>query len=222
MAEERDLTVPSLLFLKAHTSGLYREDLSPVDAGQPWIMQLAFILANESGAVAHCGSHIIKADGRTAKENAVKVHGISARATTQIGIPESRLLGVLADMLKTAPVAAMKVVTYGTFDRRIISSLYQRFGERERGNPMAFAKLWESRPGTEFVNLQDPWASQVCKLPSETGDGYRWPTLDEAAETILGRSRGDGFRDAYEDVSLVKDIYLELARRGFFGRAEAA
>lgn len=222
MAETRDLTIPNLLFLKVHSSGLYREDLSPTDASQPWAMQVAAMLCNEAGSVSNSFSHIVKADGRTAKENAVRVHGISAWATTQVGVPEARILGLLADLLKTTPVSAMKVITYGDFDRRIVSSLYQRFGEKERGNPMAFAKLWESRPGTEFINLMAPWCQVTCKLPSEIeGGDYRWPTLEEAAEIILGRPPREGFRDAYEDLCVQRDLYFELARRGFF-TAEAA
>lgn len=222
MPDARDLSVPNLLFLKVSTSGLYRDDLSPTDAAQPWVMHGALMLCNEAGATINMCSHLIKSDGRAAKENAVKVHGISAWATTQVGIPESRFLGILADLLKTIPVHAMKVVTFGEFDRRIISSLYQRFGEKERGNPMAFSKLWESRAGTEFVNLQAPWVQQACGLPSEIPGELKWPTLDEAAQIILGASPREGFRDAYEDLCVIREIYFSLAARGFFGKTESA
>jgi hypothetical protein len=217
----RDLTVPTILFLNCATSGLYREDLGPTDAGQPWVMACAFMLCNDAGAATNQGFHVIKADGRTAKENAVKVHGISAWATTQIGIPEPRFLGLLADLLKTLPLHAMKVVTYGDLDRRIISSLFARFG-MSQGKEGAYARLWETRTGTEFVNLMQPWCQQVCRLPSQVEGEFKWPTLDEAAAVILGRAPVEGFRDAFADMLLVKDIYFELQRRGMFARMEAA
>lgn len=222
MAETRDLSVPTILFLKVETSGLYRDDLPSGDAGQPWIMQAAFALCNSSGAVTNLGSHIVKAEGRTSKEAAVKVHGITAWATTQIGIPEPRLLGLIGDLLKTVPMNAMTVVTFGDMDRRVVSSAFARFGESQ-SRPGAYARLWEHRPGTEFIDVQKPWAQEVCKLPSgvEGGD-YKWPTLDEAAQIILGRPPREGFHDAFSDMLLLKDLYFALQARGFFNRSAAA
>ncbi|MHB1086753.1 MAG: hypothetical protein ACYCZ0_03330, partial [Minisyncoccota bacterium] len=90
MAETRDLSVPNLLFIDVESSGLIREDLPLNDASQPWPMAVAAMLCNESGATTNHFFHVIKAEGRTAKENAVKVHGISAWVTAQIGVPEAR------------------------------------------------------------------------------------------------------------------------------------
>lgn len=218
----RDLSVPTLLFIDVESSGLIREDLPLADAAQPWPMQVSAMLCNEAGSIANFFSHVVKAEGRTAKENAVKVHGISAWATTQIGVPEPRVLGVLGDMLKTVPMTAMKVISFSDFDRRIISSAFARFGESQ-GRPGGFARLWEHRIGTEFIDIQKPWCAQVCKLPStiEGGD-YRWPSLDEAAQTILGRPPREGFHDAFGDMLLLKDLYFALKGRGFFARNEVA
>lgn len=219
---DRDLSVPTLLFIDAESSGLIREDLPLNDPSQPWPMQVSAMLCNESGAMTNFFSHVVKAEGRTAKENAVKVHGISAWATTQIGVPEPRVLGILSDMLKTVPMTAMKVISFSDFDRRLISSAFARFGESQ-GRPGAFARLWEHRVGTEYIDLQKPWLQQVCKLPSaiEGGD-YRWPSLDEAAQIVLGRPPRDGFHDAFADMLILRDLYFELQRRGFFNRSAAA
>lgn len=218
----RDLTVPNLLFVDVESSGLLRSDLPLGDVGQPWIMQCSAMLCNEAGSVTNVFSHLIKAEGRTAKENAVKVHGISAWATTQVGIPEPRLLGILGDMLKTVPMSAMKVISFSDFDRQIISSAFARFGESQ-GKPGAYARLWEVRPGTEFVDLQKPWCQQACKLPGQFESGeYRWPTLDEAAQIILGRPAREGFHDAFADMLLLKEIYFALKARGALAERVAA
>jgi hypothetical protein len=219
---QRDLTVPNLLFIEAASSGLLREDLPLSDAAQPWPMQVSAMLCNESGAMTSVFSHIVKADGRTAKENAVKVHGISAWATTQIGVPEPRVLGLLGDLLKTVPMTAMKVVSYTDFEPRLISGAFARFGESQ-GKPGSYARLWERRVGTEFIILQRPWCQEICKLPSNVeGGDYRWPSLDEAAQIILGRPPREGFHDAFTDMLLLRDIYFALQARGFFQRSEAA
>lgn len=219
----RDLSVPTLLFLDCESSGLIREDLPLNDASQPWPMQVGALLCNEHGAVANHFSLIVKGEGRTAKENAVKVHGISAWVTAQIGVPEPRVLGLLGDLLKTIPMTAMKVISYGDLDPRLMSSAFQRFGESQ-GRPLAYNRLWEGRPGTEFIDLQKPWCQQVCKLPSalEGAGDYKWPTLDEAALAILGRGPRADLHDAYGDLILMKDIYFALQQRGFFARTEAA
>lgn len=222
MTATRDLSVPTLLFIDVESSGLIREDLPLNDSAQPWPMQVSAMLCNETGAIANFFSHVVKAEGRTAKENAVKVHGISAWATTQIGVPEPRVLGILSDMLKTVPMTAMRVISFSDFDRKLISSAFARFGESQ-GRPGSYARLWEHRVGTEFLNVQHPWAQQVCKLPSQIeGGDYKWPSLDEAAEIILGRPPREGFHDAFTDMLLLRDIYFELQRRGFFNRSAAA
>jgi hypothetical protein len=203
-----------MLFLSTQSSGLIRDELPLSDAAQPWPMQISAMLCNESGAVSNLFSHVVKAEGRTAKENAVKVHGISAWATTQIGVPEPRVLGLLGDLLKTVPMTAMKVISVSDFDRRIISSAFAKFGESQN-RPGAYARLWEHRVGTEFIDIQKPWAAQICKLPStiEGGD-YRWPSLDEAAHAILGRPPREGFHDAFGDMLLLKELFFSLRSRG--------
>lgn len=222
MTEARDLSVPTVLFIDCESSGLIREDLPLNDAGQPWPMQVGAMLCNEAGVALNHFSLLIKAEGRTAKENAVKVHGISAWVTAQIGVPEPRVLGLLGDLLKTIPKTSMKVVSYGNFDHRLISSAMARFAESQN-RPGSFHRLWEGRPGTEFIDLQKPWCQQLCKIKTDfESNEFKWPTLDEAASIILGRAPREGHHDAFGDLLLLKDLYFEIQRRGLFGRPLAS
>lgn len=223
MTETRDITVPNLLFIDCESSGLIRNDLPLTDPAQPWPMQVAAMLCNSTGAIANHFSFIVKSDGRTAKDKAVQVHGISPWVTSQIGVPEPRVLGVLADLLKTIPMTAMKVISFGDFDQRLISSAFARFSESQ-GRTGGYYKLWEGRRGTEFIDLQKPWCTQICKLKGTIDDlaEYKWPTLDEAAKIILGRAPRDGQHDAYQDLLILRDLYLAIAERGMFGHREAA
>lgn len=215
MADARDLTVPNILVIDVETSGLYRDDLPMDDEGQPWAMQIAAGLWNSAGVGTQYFSHIIKSEGRRTKDNALKVHGISDRATAQIGISQNRVLGVLTDMLKTASMTEMKVVTYGDLDRRVIASLLARYAVFLGKPSHAHDLLWFSRPGVQFIDLQKPYLQQLCKLPSGFDDGsFKWPTMDEAADIVLGRKPRDGFHDAFDDMILLKDLYFECARRG--------
>lgn len=217
-----DLSIPNLLFIDLETSGLYRRDLDPNDPAQPWAPSIGALFCNRSGLVTSSFYHIIKPDGREVKAEALAKHGIPAQAAARIGIPEPRVLGILSDILKTASLTHMKVISYGDLDPKVISSLFAKFGDSQ-GKPGAYARHWEARPGLEFVNLMAPWCQQVCKLPSDFESGeFRWPKLDEAAEIILGRKPREGLHNAFEDVMILKDIFFALQDKGMFGPTEVA
>lgn len=218
MAETRDFTPPDLLFIDIESSGLFQERLSIDDAQQPWAQSVAAMLCNSAGTITNAFIHTIKPDGRTAKEKAIAVHGITTRAGAQVGVPEARVLGLLGDMLKTAPLDRhMKVITYGDFDFRVLSSLFARFALSQNKPSSAYDRLWLRRPLVERINLMDPWCTQLCKIPSEQVEGtYRWPSLDEARMSILGKPSREGFHDAWDDMMDVKEIYFALASKGYF------
>lgn len=222
----RDLSFPTLLFLDTETSGLYRTDLSIDDPGQPWAMSISALLCNTAGTVTNAFSHLIKPEGRKSKQNATNVHGLGDHALAQVGVPENRVLGLLTDMLKTAPLDAMKVITYGDFDRMIIASLLSRLAIFLKRESSHFDRLWLARPRTEFVNLMVPYAQQACRIPGtgafEGADQFKWPSLDEAATAILGLAPREGFHDSWQDLLILKDLYFEFLRRGHFDRAAAA
>lgn len=215
----REFAAPSVVFLDMETSGLYRRDLSIDDPAQPWAVSIAAAACTNDGMIVNHFSFLIKADGRTIKENAQKVHGISARVSSQFGIPEPRALGALTDMLKTAPMdLALRVVTFGDFDGKVLSSLFARFALSQNKPSNAFDRLWLRRPYIEFVNLQHPFCQQACKLPSElegSGD-FKWPSLDEACEIMLGMAPREGLHDAWEDTLRLKTLYFECVKRGYF------
>lgn len=221
----RNLYAPTALFLDIESSGLYRKDLSIDDPAQPWAQEIAAALCNDAGMMINFFRFIVKADGRTAKEGAVKVHGITALASSQIGIPEPRVLGALTDMLKTAPMdVALRVVTFGDFDGKVLSSLFARFALSQNKPSNAFDRLFLRRPYIEFVNLQHPFCQQACKLPSEFEDGgdFKWPSLEEACEIMLGMPPREGLHDAWEDVLRLKGLYFECVKRGYFAEGVAS
>lgn len=217
MTEERDLSVPQLVFLKVETSGLYRNDLSREDPGQPFAMEIAGMLCNRAGAITNCFSHIIRPEGRVTQANALKIHGISDRVASQVGIAESRVIGVLSDLLRTPIVTGLKVVSYTEFDPNIISSLFARFAVAQGKGANVYDRLWAKRPLIEFVSLQTPWCTQACKLEMDgTTEDYRRPSLYEAAEIILGKTEHPKHHDAMTGMLYVRDLYFHFDRQGYF------
>lgn len=216
----RDLSVPKLLFLDLETSGLYREDLPLTDEAQPWCCSVAAMLCNEAGVTTNVFMHTVKPEGRKSKPKALAAHGLSDWALAQVGIPEPRVLGALSDMLRTTPPDAMRVVSYGDMDPMVITSLFARFAVKQNKDPALYSRLWASRRRTEFVNLMDPYATQACRIESERG--YKWPTLHEATEIVLGRKPQEGYRDALEDVGMIRDLYFAFAGQGLIEPMEVA
>lgn len=221
---ERDFTAPSIMLMDVETSGFLRKDLTLDDPAQPWALQIAACLCNRSGVITNMFSHIIKAENRRTTSGAFKTHGISHAVTARIGVPEPRVLGTLLDMLKTAPLdEPLKLVTYGDFDIPVISSLLARFAVSQGKPSTSYDRVWHSRPMVEHVNLMVPFCQDVCQIPntSDFGQDFKWPSLDEAAEMILGRPPREGHHDAWTDMLLLKDLYFHFQNLGVFDREPA-
>jgi hypothetical protein len=215
---------PSLLFLDIESSGLYKERLSMDDSQQPFAVSIAVALCNPDGDFVNFAKLLIKPDGRSIQTGAENVHGISARDAAQYGVPEARALGLLSDLLKTMPMESyIKCISFGDFDKRVISSLFARFAISQGKQSNAYDRLWMARPLVEFCNLMDPVCTTICKIPSKDVPGsYKFPSLDEAAQTILGQPPREGRHDAFEDMMTTRAIYLRLKERGFFPEREVA
>lgn len=224
MAESRKLSPPAVLFLDVETSGLWIKTLSIDDPQQPWCPSIAACLCTAEGEIVQHFSLIVKPEGRTIKDGALKVHGITTRTASQLGVPEARVLGLLGDMLKTAPLDSyLRVATFGDFDPRVISSLFARFAISQNKPSSAYDRLFLRRPLIEFVNIMSPYAEQVCKIPSEQVPGtFKFPSLDEARQLILGKQPREGHQSAWEDMLDTRDIYLELRKRGLIREIAAA
>ena len=134
------------------------------------------------------------------------------------------MLGLLSDMLKTMPLDSwIRVVSYGSFDPRVLSSLFARFAASQGKPSNAYDRLWLARPFVEFVNLMDPYCTMLCKIPSKEIEGqWKWPTLDEASEIILGKEPRGEKHDSWQDMLILRDLYIECDRRGLFGKKDAA
>ncbi len=224
MIEASQFAIPDIIFLNLKTSGIYLKGESIDSPQQPWAPYLGFMQCNAAGQVVNHFSAYIKPDGRKVKQAAIQQHGIDDKAASRLGIPESRALGFLTDMLKVGPFEShQKVVTFGDMDPMVIASLLARFAISLNRPSHSFNRLWLARPLTEYVDLQKPFAQQICKLPSEI-DGshdYKWPSFREAAGTIVGREPSI-LRDSLEDLLILKDMYFNLKHKGFFPERKPA
>lgn len=212
------MKVPTVLILDGETSGLWRENLHLDDPQQPWFVSIAFALCDSDCELQNFGRYLIKPDGRTIQQKAERVHGLTVGDAARFGVPEARVLGLLADLLKTMPMDSwIRLVTYGDFDRRVVSSLFARFAIAQNKPANTYDRLWAHRPLVEHINLMTPYCQQLCQIPSgfDTGE-YKWPSLDEAAEILLGRKRESDKHDPWEDVMILRDLYRHCNELGMF------
>jgi hypothetical protein len=217
MTEQPPIAVPNIIVLDLHTSGIYLRDQPISSNSQPWAPYISALQCNDEGQVINHFACYVRSEGRMVKGGALDRHGIDHKASNRLGIPEPRALGLLADMLKVGPFQSyMKIVTFGDMDPMVISSLFARFALSQNKPQDSYDKLWLSRPKTTFIDLQKPYAQQVCKLESEIPDmpDYRWPKFDEAVKGVLGRENAG--RDSLADIIAMKDMYFDFKRRGFF------
>ena len=212
------IKTPNILILDLKTSGIYRKDEPLTSDQQPWAPYIAALQCDPTGRVVNMFATFVKAEGRAVKHGALDIHGIDHKVADRIGIPQSRALGMLSDMLKVGPFDdSMKVVTFGDMDKMVVASLLARFAEKTGKPNNAYSRLWLERPMTTFIDLQKPFAQRLCKLIREGDDGdYRWPTFVEACTTALGRAPADNL-NSLEDLMFLKDLYFNFAERGYFG-----
>lgn len=221
MAEKRTYGPVKTMIVRCHSTSLYRDDLNAWDEAQPFACELGYLLTDENGAVPDVVSNIIRTEGRISQSQATAIHGLSAQQCDQFGASEMKAIGLMTDLLKVPTYRHMKVVTYTEHDQRVITAMISRIGKRVGKN---FANLWETRPQTEFITLQDPFARTMCRLPADEG-GYRRPTLREAEKLVPHFDRAAlermGLPLSLIEMLLVKEIYMAVKAAGMFGESVA-
>ncbi|GHB33799.1 hypothetical protein GCM10007094_23340 [Pseudovibrio japonicus] len=207
-----------LLFLDLVTSGLLRDELPLGHSSQPWAIKIAAELADAEGNRVTAIDVLIKAERRPIKPQAKELHGIEERRCEQLGVRQNPVLALLSDMAGKA----LRVVTYGDFDRRIITSQLTSLEEQTRAKKGAFVGRWE-RPGLEFLNIQDPVCTRECGLlrnPEDSEDDQlRWPSMNEACKQLLAEPIEIDKADAWSGLGATKALFFELLNRGHFENA---
>ena len=184
------------LFLDCETTGLPKRWGAPIsDLGNwPPIVQIAWLLYDETGRHVESMSCLVQPDGFTIPRDAQRIHGI----TTERALTEGRpLLTVLAELDAAADRASIVVSHNLEFDRSVISAEYLRLGL----DPLF-------RDKTLICTMVS--STGFCRLPGPFG--YKWPTLQELHRALFG-SRYVETHDAGTDVAVCARCFFELKRR---------
>jgi len=172
------------------------------DPAQPHIVQLAAILTSDLGQTIDSYSFIVKPDGWTIPDDASAIHGITNEVAKEIGIPEKDAITALRESIANADLLVAHNVTFDKFIARIAM---RRFGLLTDDQDA----WWKAIP-TDCTMRK---LTDVCKIPSPNGRGYKWPKLSEAYQFAFGKPL-EGAHDALKDVTACKELYFWLLSKG--------
>ena len=190
------------LFFDTETTGLPRNYDAPLsDLGNwPRVVQLAWLLTDDSGKELEKREFIVKPEGFTIPPQASAIHGITTEIALKKGV---RISDVVASFDESLKSARMLVAHNFDFDQRILAAEYLRLGQ-SHDLLMKTASTCTMRRSTDF-----------CRLPSERG-GYKWPKLIELHTKLFGTDFASA-HDAMADVQACARCFFELRRQGVFG-----
>ncbi len=188
---------PMYLIIDCETTGLPRRRSAPVTDTDNWphVVQVAWMLYDESEELKERGSHLVRPNGFKIPLEAQRVHGITTERAEAEGMP-------LSFVLKELSVAAARckvVVAHNfDFDAKVISAEYVRLG---LGPPFkGKTRVCTMKGSTNFCRIPGPY-------------GYKWPTLPELHHALFG-CRCEETHDAALDVAACAKCFFELKRRG--------
>lgn len=183
-----------LLFVKIATTDKLREGVEPV------IVALAAELTQMDGTPRDFVHTRVRLGSGHVKPDAQEVHGISSRMAGRDGVSVVVALGMLCGMA----AQAQYLIGHGIgFDRDVVIGALGRLGKDAR---------MLTRPGLQVIDTMLA-ATPVCKLAHEppfTSGAFRWPSLDEVAESVLHELPSAGPQSCWDKLGKTKRIYFAL------------
>lgn len=190
------------LIFDSETSGLPLFDKPNDHPDQPHIVQLAFILQDESFNEIMCFNTLIKPTGWTIHPKAQEAHGISIEDCYKYGINIDTALRVIRDVWYKATYHVAHNIK---FDAKLLELEFGR-------NPKVLESEdgFEVKSSVEFCTMNA--TTELCKLSKTNNWGagnYKWPTLEEAYYHIFHEIL-ENTHDALSDVRTCSKIFKYL------------
>lgn len=187
-----------LLFVDTETTGLPKS--SPDDREKwPRVVQLAWAIYDTDGNRESLESHIIYPTDFTIPHETARIHKITTERAKKEGISLHKVLPLFnADLERSDTVIAHNLA----FDLPIIRTEFLRH--------TIPTNLSDKQT---FCTMKTPQIIAYCKLPSKSGRGYKWPTLNELHLQLFG-TEFTGSHNASADVEACARCYFALRARG--------
>ena len=188
-----------LLFLDTETTGLPKYSATDPIEKWPRVVQLAWSLYDSDGTRESRNSFIIYPTDFAIPLDSARIHGITTERAKAEGVSLFKVLPQFnADVEKAETVVAHNL----DFDLPIVTTEFLRCGlETGLMNKQYFCTMKSS----DIIN----W----CKLPANSGRGYKYPKLNELYSHLFEPEFVDS-HNASADVEACAKCYFELKRRG--------
>ncbi|MGN6435980.1 MAG: 3'-5' exonuclease [Agriterribacter sp.] len=161
----------------------------------PRVIQLAWMVCDETGAVYRQQNYLIKPDGWIVPTEKFWIdNGFSQRRNLTEGTPLKYVLDVFLEDYDSCDISAAHNLD---FDRNIVGAELIRYNKVATGRPTG---ICTKKLGTN-----------VCKIPGASG-GYKWPTLEELHKHFFGSAVKDA-HDALADVKSGMNCLIEMIKR---------
>ncbi len=204
------LTKGKFLVLDTETTGLLpKESMDNADPDTfPRVIQLAWLLFDEEGRLIEKNNcYIIQS--QPIPPHSTLIHGINDTAVIQKG---EQPYAVWNDFIRALENCDFLIAHNLDFDVPVIES---ELGRLQIHNPFAGKrKLCTMKLGKE-----------LCRIPSEDGNGYRYPSLEELYNVCFFGRLNDlkisGLHDAWVDASAAAKIFFKLLSSHLIDIADA-
>jgi len=184
-----------ILFFDTETSGMYQWKLDNNHVDQPHLMQIAAILADDSGKIITQFSSLVKPMMKYRVDpEAENVHGLTWDMCNKQGIESERVMELFVDMCKKSDL----IVAHNmNFDYLIIKSFLSRLFVADIIDEMK-----------KFCTMAA--TTNILKLPGKFEGKYKWTKLDECYRFFFAEELTNA-HDAMSDVMACKRVFFHLA-----------
>ncbi|MBR6438298.1 MAG: leucine-rich repeat protein [Bacteroidales bacterium] len=194
--EYEPIIKPYYLFFDTETTGVPQDYNAPASDTKNWprLVQLGWILTDESGNEISSGNEIVKPDGFVIPSEASCVHGITTEVALRDGKP---LKQVIEAFIKDTNGIKFFVGHNVSFDQKVVGAELYRLGIADT---ISTARSLDTMKA----------ATDYCKIPGSYG--YKWPKLIELHRKLFGCDFEDA-HDAMADITATKKCFFEMKRR---------
>jgi len=192
-----------ILFIDLETTGLpTSHHIDPIETHHwPYIVEISWLLTDyDSDKVLKDYHEIIKPEGYEIPEDSTKIHQITQQKAIEYGLEIKIVLDELIGDLKNSTILVAHNLD---FDANVLRAAFYRLGY----DIDVIDRL------QEFCTMQN--FTDYCAIPHKDGYGYKWPTLDQLHQKVLG-SPMIKKHSALADVYATKLCFYKLKSEKFF------
>jgi DNA polymerase-3 subunit epsilon len=180
------------------TSDLYDFRKDADDQSQGRLASLAAICLDEDMQIEREFYALVKPDGWVLKPGAAAINGLTMERLEAEGIPVADVVDMYARALDEGRVM---VAFNSQFDAKVMRGEMRRLGVDDR---------FHSSPQVCLMRA----CTDVCRIPSANGRGYKWPKLAQAYQYFFGPGNNHyNAHHAMGDAGAALEIFRQLAAR---------